>query len=166
MKTLYLLLLSFICLSSLTAFAQDDCCKKQMTPAAPCEKQVQKPCETPCPQTSVTPCPDECFLCTNCKMNTLFRCMNLSSSQICNAHKIQEKYNQEVLSLNERLQCEKQKLCQLEKSCAKSSEIRKQKRLIKKLEKTKKEICKCYEQQFKATLSSQQIKAYNKNKKS
>ena len=45
-----------------------------------------------------------------------------SEAQICNAGKIQDKYEQEVLSLEERIQCENQKLCQLERNCAKKVE--------------------------------------------
>lgn len=157
MKKLFVVTMSLICMCSLSAFADCNCHKKpKPAPAA---------CEQPCPQTCQTPCANDTFLCTKVNMDTLFRCMNLSNTQICNAHKIQEKYEQEVYSLSERIQCEKQKLCQLERTCAKNSDIRKQKRLIKRLEKDKKKICKCYEKQFKATLSNQQIKAYNKNKK-
>lgn len=176
MKKLYLLFLSFICLCSLSAFADSPCDKEiKKVPSTncqkPCTKQYQrtyqtpckKPCEKPCPKAYTPSCNK--FLCTNADMNTLFKNMNLSSTQVCNAQKIQSKYEQEVLSLNERLQCEREKLCQQEQTCAKGSEIRKQKRLIKKLEKKKKEICKCYEKQFKATLSSMQQKAYRKYKK-
>lgn len=182
MKKLYLLFLSFICLCSLSAFADSPCdkevktmpstncqkpCAKQYkrTYQSPCQKTCKKPCQEPCEKTYTPPCPSNKFLCTNADMNTLFKNMNLSSSQICNAEKIQSKYEQEVLSLNDRLQCEREKLCQLEQTCAKGSELRKQKRLIKKLEKKKKEICECYEKQFKATLSSIQQKAYRKYKK-
>lgn len=174
MKKLYLLFLSFICFCSLSAFADSPCDKEiQKAPSRncqkPCTKQYQRTYQTPCQKPCEKPCPKapSCnkFLCTNADMNTLFKNMNLSSTQVCNAEKIQSKYEQEVLSLNERLQCEREKLCQLEQTCAKGSELRKQKRLIKKLEKKKKEICKCYEKQFKATLSSTQQKAYRKYKK-
>lgn len=185
MKKLYLLFLSFICLCSLSAFA-DSPCDREMSKApvaqyqTPCQKHCHKqcqksckkcqtpaqtPCQTPCQKQYTPPCSSDRFLCTNANMNTLFSNMNLSSTQICNAEKIQSKYAQEVLSLNERIQCEKEKLCQLENSCAKWNDKRKQKKLIKKLEKKKKEICKCYEKQFKATLSSMQIKAYKKYRK-
>lgn len=174
MKKLYLLFLSFICLCSLSAFADSPCDKEiKKVPSTncqkPCTKQYQRtyqtPCQQPCQKTYTQPCSCNKFLCTNADMNTLFKNMNLSSSQICNAEKIQSKYEQEVLSLNERIQCEREKLCKLEQTCAKGSELRKQKRLIKKLEKKKKEICECYEKQFKATLSSMQQKAYRKYKK-
>lgn len=166
MKKLYLLLLSFICFCSLSAFAQSNtCCEKQIKPSTSCEKPCPTKCSDSCKSNCIHSFKNQCFLCTKNDMNSLFRCMNLSEAQICNAGKIQDKYEQEVLSLEERIQCENQKLCQLERNCAKKGDIRKQKRLIKKLEKKKREICKCYEQQFKATLSSQQIRAYNKNKK-
>ena len=70
-----------------------------------------------------------------------------------------------MLSLTERIECENQKYCQMKENCAKASELRKQKRLIRKLEKKRKEICKCYEKEFKTTLSKDQQKAYNKYKK-
>ena len=105
------------------------------------------------------------FLCTDKDMESVFCGMNLSDSQICNAQKIQEKYEQEVYSLDERLDCERDKLEELEENCASNSEIRRQKNIIKELEKTKKKICKCYEDQFKAMLSSDQERIFNKNKK-
>lgn len=156
MKKINLLILSLFCLCSLAAFAtHDNCCK---------EPQPAPKCETPCPQTyDSTSC--DYFLCTDKNMNTIFSGMNLSNAQICNAQKIQEKYEQEVLSLEEKLECENAKLSELEESCASASEIRKQKNAIKELEKTKKKICECYESQFKATLSSDQERIYNKNKK-
>jgi len=98
-------------------------------------------------------------------MNNLFRQMGLSETQICTAMKIQDKYELEVLSLNERIQCEEQSLNSLKSNCAKNSQLRKQKRTIKDLKKKRKEICKCYEKQFKALLSDQQKRAYNKYKK-
>ncbi len=159
MKKYYLLLLAFICLCSLSVKADTPCCPEQSKPMPTCEK----PCETRCPQPCVPTC--DKFLCTKVNLEHLGKCMNLSEAQLCNAHKIQEKYDQEVYSMKERIQCEKQKLCQLEKTCAKGSEIRKQKRLIKQLEKEVKKICDCYEKQFKATLSNQQIKEYNKHRK-
>lgn len=161
MKKFNLLLLTLICLCSLTAYAGcGSCSKEQVQPRTSCET----PCETKCPQTCITPC-SERFLCTKTNLDSLKSCMNLSEAQLCNAHKIQEKYDQEVYSMNERIKCEKQKLCQMERNCAKGSEIRKQKRLIRRLEKEIKKICDCYEKQFKATLSDQQIRAYNKSKK-
>lgn len=163
MKKLCLLFMCVVCLCSLSSYADNHCSKQQnLKPKTNCEK----PCTpNPCEKTYQTPCSSSCFLCTKANINTLFKQMNLCETQICNAMKIQGKYEQEVLSLNERIECEKATLCQLEKSCTKASEIRKQKRLIKKLEKKKKEICKCYEKQFKATLSTDQQKLYNKYKK-
>ena len=163
MKKLCLLFMCAVCLCSLSTYANCPCeNNNQIQPRTACEK----PCTpNPCEQTYQTPCPSSCFLCTKANMNTLFKQMNLCDTQICNAMKIQGKYEQEVLSLNERIECEKASLCKLEETCAKASDIRKQKSLIKKLEKKKKEICKCYEKQFKVTLSQDQQKAYNKYKK-
>ena len=48
---------------------------------------------------------------------------------------------------------------------AKRSQLRKQNRTIKDLKKKRKEICKCYEKEFKTILSDPQRKAYNKYKK-
>ena len=178
MKKLHLLFLSFICLCCSLAFADSSynttMTKNCKTPTnvqrqkmyyyynkaqnQNCQKPVEKQCETP--QASC-----EKFLCTCADMNTLFKNMCLSETQICNAQKINDKYKQEVLSLCERIDCENAKYRQLEQNCAKKSELRKQKRLIKKLEKKKKEICECYEKQFKVTLSKDQKKAYNKYKK-
>lgn len=138
-------------------------CQKQV---APCHKPVDS-CQKPCdvqpsyPKSTL----NDCFLCTNRSMNSLFSCMNLSDTQICTAMKIQDKYALEVLSLNEKIQCEEQKLAQLNANCAKKSDIRKQKRYIKKLKKERKKICKCYEDQFKTLLSHDQKKAYKKAKK-
>ena len=66
---------------------------------------------------------------------------------------------------NEQIECECAKLNDLKANCAKYNDIRKQKNVIKKLKKTKKEICDCYEKQFKALLSDSQKKKYNKYKK-
>ena len=183
MKKIQLLLLSLVCLCSLSAFADSPCtsqmqnyskanaypapCKKpcQKASSTPSQKQAPESCEPKCPQTYKNPCPSECFLCTNAKMNTLFKQMGLSETQICTAMKIQDKYELEVLSLNERIQCEEQNLNSLKSNCAKNSSLRKQKRIIKDLKKKRKEICKCYEKQFKALLSDQQKRAYKKYKK-
>lgn len=156
MKKISLVILSLCCLCTSGIFAaEDNCCKKP---------QPAPKCETPCPQTYNENL-NNCFLCTDKDMKSLFCGMNLSNAQICNAQKIQEKYEQEVLSLEEKLECEKEKLAELEKCCASASDIRKQKNVIKELEKTKKKICDCYEDQFKASLSSDQERIYNKNKK-
>ena len=157
MKKLSILFLSFICLSSLSIFADSPCDKEVKN------KQVmsyQKPCQKQYTSQSTS----NCFLCTDAKKNTLFKQMCLSDTQICNANKIQDKYEQEVLSLCERIDCEKVKYNQLKQACAKANELRKQKRLIKKLEKKKKEICNCYEKEFKTTLSKDQEKLYRKYK--
>ncbi len=184
MKKIYLLLLSFICLTAMSVYADSPCDSemhtKQKAPCQRCKKyhknysasqtRTTRTCKTPCK--TLPPQPEysyeqtcDGFLCSAKDSNTLFKCMHLSETQICNAMKIQEKYEQEVLSLNERIQCENEKYYQLKSSCAKGSEVRKQKRLVKKLMKTKKDICKCYEKQFEATLSDMQRKAYRKAKK-
>lgn len=171
MKKLSILLLSFFCLCSLNAYAtHNGCCHNNNTPVkksceTPCQKPAENVCEKPCPQPCKTPCSTDRFLCTKVNLDTLAKCINLSSSQLCNAHKIHEKYEQEVYSYNDRIQCEKQKLCEMEKTCTNKSDIRKQKRNIKNYENEKKKICKCYEKQFKATLSKDQIRQYNKAKK-
>lgn len=155
MKKLYVLFLSFACLCTLSCFAE------VKNPQTQSQKQD---CAKPCPQNYQQPS-SECFLCTNQKACELFKKMSLSETQICTAMKIQDKYALEVLSLNERIQCEEEALCRLEANCAKSSDIHKQKRLIKNLKKERKEICKCYENQFKSILSDPQKHAYNKYKK-
>ncbi len=173
MKKIYLLILSLLCLSTLCSYAASPCDSEVGTyPKSGCNCQKHKytqpktNCAKPCEKTPQysTPCTSG-FLCTRKNADTLFKCMNLSQTQICNAMKIQEKYEQEVLSLNERIQCEHSKYAQLSNNCAKGSEKRKQKRLIKNLEKKRKDICKCYEKQFEATLSDMQKKAYKKAKK-
>lgn len=179
MKKIYFVFLSIACLCSLSAFAESPCdsemplqpktscsvpCKKPCE--KPCQKQIAQPCEPKCPQTYKNPCSSECFLCTNVNSNSLFKQMGLSETQICTALKIQDKYALEVLSLNERIQCEEQKYASLNNKCSKWSERHKQKRLIKDLKKKRKEICKCYEKQFRAILSDSQWKSYKKYKKS
>lgn len=178
MKKLHLLFLSFICLCSLSAFADSPCDKeanKTISQQGQFQRQKtyhyynkaqQQPCQKPVQNQCVkqkTNCTN--FLCSNVDMNSLFKKMCLSDTQICNAQKIQDRYEHEVLSLSERIDCENVKYNQLKQSCAKKSELRKQKRLIRKLEKKRKEICKCYEKEFKTTLSKDQQKAYKKYKK-
>lgn len=174
MKKIYFLFLSLACLCSLTSFAASPCDSEMSiqpkTSCAvpgqkPCQKQVTQPCETKCPQTYQNTCKSECFLCTNANMNNLFKQMNLSETQICTAMKIQEKYELEVLSINERIKCEEDKYASLNNNCSKWMDKHKQKRLIKDLKKKRKEICKCYEKQFRAILSDSQWKAYKKYKK-
>lgn len=156
MKKVTLSILSLLCLCTINSYAwAEDCCPKV---------QPKQKCETPCPQT-YTEDLDDCFLCTDKDMKTLFCGMNLSNSQLCNVHKIQEKYEQEISGIEEKLECENEKLSELEKCCASASDIRKQKKVIKELEKMKKKICDCYEEQFKASLSTDQKRIYNKNKK-
>ena len=133
----------------------------------PCNKPVQTPCEKPCSPEPVysRACPADTFLCTGKEKNAMFKCLKLSETQICNADKLQDKYETEVLSLNERIQCEKKKLYEMKKACTKGSEYRRTKREIKRLKKERNKICECYEKQFKVTLSSEQIKEYKRYKK-
>lgn len=164
MKKLYLLLLSFLCLCSLNAFANSPCDNEvNMQPQSRCEKPCPKQ-QTQCPQTYQRP-RSECFLCTEKNMSTLFSQLCLSNTQVCTAQKIQDKYDLEVYSLNDRIQCEEENLCRLKEQCASNCEIRKQKNLIKKLKKERKKICECYEHQFKTILSDKQKRNYNKYKK-
>ena len=154
MKKVGLLVLAIIVLCSLYAFAaSDECCDK---------KNNEQKIETKCPQTGVN-CLDECFLCTEKNMKSVFSGMNLSSAQICNARKIQEKYELEIYSLEEKIQCEREKLTELKENCSSKFELNKQRRVIKNLEKTKQKICNCYQEEFKATLSKDQEKIYNRN---
>ncbi len=177
MKKTCLLLMSFVFLFTSAVFADSPCdnemsaasnsnytapCKKPCKKS--CKKSCKKPCEPKCPQT-YNPCPSECFLCTNKNMNTLFSQIGLSETQICTAMKIQDKYELEVLSLNEKIHCEEQNMNSLKRNCATRSELRKQRNVIKKLKKERTKICKCYEKQFKALLSDQQKRAYRKYKK-
>lgn len=195
MRKIYPLVLCVLCLCSLSAYGASPCdsemgaesnnyqqqyysnqysnqsnsyqspCKK------PCQKVQQTPCENPCPvvnpceTTCKPPVQSDCFLCTNKNMSTLFSQMNLSETQLCTAAKIQDKYELEVLSINERIQCEKQNLYVMKQKCSKKSEERKQNRVIRRLEKDRKKICECYEDQFEAILSDQQRRAYRKAKK-
>ena len=156
MKKLCLLLLSFVFLSS-ACYATSHCQNQAQYSKA--HQTVKN-----CPKKQEQHCSGK-FLCTNRNMSNLFHEMRLSDTQICTATKINDKYTLEVLSLNERIQCEHQNLYVLKQKCAKNSEIRKQKRLIKRLEKDRKKICKNYECQFKAILSDDQKKAYKKYKK-
>jgi len=171
MKKFSLLLLSLVCFCSLSTFAtHDSCCEhnKQVYKSAKkncekphkksCVKKQENNCEKPCPVKSI----NSCFLCKDVDKNTLFSQMNLSETQICTANKIHDKYEQEIYSLQERIICEHQKLDRLKADCAKKSEQRKQKRVIKKLEKKKKEICKCYEKQFLSIVSNEQKKVYKR----
>jgi hypothetical protein len=176
MKKIYLLILMSFCLCSLCAYAESPCDKEMpMKPKSecvkPCEKPSCKSCLKKAPAQNELKCPqnytssEECFLCTGKNIKEVFKNASLSETQICNAMKIQEKYNTEVLSLNEKITCEEEKLSKLKKNCSSKSELRKQKKLLKDLNKKKKEICNCYENQFKALLSDSQKKSYNKFKR-
>lgn len=149
-KKLFLLILSLICLCSLCVFAASNDCDKKPKCDKPCSKSFEQ-------------CLTECFLCTEKPMAKAFEGMNLSGSQICNAKKLQEKYEVEVLSIEEKIQCEEEKLNELKEKCSSNSAIRKQKRHIKELKKTRKKICDCYQKEFKAALSNDQRHRYNKN---
>ena len=162
MKKFYVLLMSFACLSISNVFA-DSPCDSEMPKHQHTKTMQQQNCERPCD--APVPCPSECFLCTNKKIEDLIDEVGLSETQACATMKLQEKYDQEVLSVNEQIECECARLNELKANCAKYSEIRKQKNTIKKLKKTKKEICECYEKQFKALLSNAQKDKYKKFKK-
>jgi len=169
MKKFYLLFLALMCLCSMNVFADCNCPEHNVYQtgqncAAPCPKQVPA-CQKPCDKPKKKLCPEECFLCTNKSMESLFSCAGLSDTQICTAMKIQDKYALEVLSLNEKIQCEQEKYEYLTSNCASKSELRKQKKIVKELKKERKKICKCYEEQFMELLSKDQLKAYKKAKK-
>ena len=119
--------------------------------------------ESTCPQTRET---NKCnkFLCTDSDMETIFDEIGLSDSQICTTMKIQEKYEQETISVNDRLLYEENVLNEYIATCADNRDKRNQKKKIKNLKKTRDEICKCYEQQFKTILSKGQKSAYSKYK--
>ncbi len=164
MKKIGLLIFSII-LASLCAFAdcnQPNAPVREWYTISP-QKSCEKPCDNPCEKKMYTrECPKDTFLCTGKEIDELFKCIGLSETQICNAKKLQDKYETEVLSLNERIKCENKNLSDLKRSCNKGSEYRKTKRTIKDLKKERKKICKCYEKQFKETLSDEQRHAYNK----
>lgn len=162
MKKFYVLMMSFACLSCATVFA-DSPCDNEIPKHQHTRTMQKQECDRPCEK--LVPCPSEYFLCTNKNINDLFEEICLSETQACTALKLQEKYEVEVLSVNEQIECECAKLNDLKANCAKYNDIRKQKNVIKKLKKTKKEICDCYEKQFKALLSDSQKKKYNKYKK-
>ena len=156
MKKIYLLFGALICFCTTNVFAQSPCDAEMGMTKTP--TTCQQPCE-------VTQRPVACsdnFLCTCKNMEKLFNCVGLSETQKCNAMKIQEKYEQEVLSLNEQITCEENKLCSLKKGCSTNKEIKKSKKRIKTLKKERKRICKCYEKQFKSLMSDMQIKKYKK----
>ena len=163
MKKIYLLL-SFIFLFTASAFATTNCnspcdCHKQ-TYNSTYQENTTSSDACNCLNTL-----NNCFLCTKTNKDNLFKQMNLSSTQICAANKIQDKYEQEIYSLEERIKCEQENLCKLKSNCSKKSDIRRQKRKIKDLEKKRKEICKCYQEQFKSMISKEQYKIYKQYKK-
>ena len=156
MKKFYLLFGALICFCTTNVFAASPCNEEMgmaKTPMTTC----QKPCEV-----TQRPVCSENFLCTCKEITKLFDCIGLSETQKCNAMKIQEKYDLEVLSLNEQIKCEEDKLCSLKKTCASKREMCKTKKRIKELKKERKRICKCYEKQFKSLMSDMQIKKYKK----
>ena len=160
MKKFYVLLMTFACLNVCNVFADSPCDKNMPQQTKTMQQQnCEKPCDAP------LPCRSECFLCTNKNTEDLVNEVGLSDTQVCTTMKLQEKYEQEVLSINEQIECESARLNELKANCAKYSDIRKQKHTIKKLKKAKKEICECYEKQFKALLSNEQKNRYNKYKK-
>ncbi|MBQ9245101.1 hypothetical protein IJ182_02410 [bacterium] len=165
MKKIGLLFLSITVLSTMNVFAAsncNDCPSKKQAYSAP----YQKPCEKPCEKKMYTrPCPVDTFLCTGKDKDKMYKCLNLTDTQICTADKINDKYEIEVLSLNEKIKCENKRLYDLKQTCYDKKEYRKIKRNLKNLKKERKEICKCYEKQFKAILSNQQIREYRKYKK-
>ena len=156
MKKIGLLILCVSILASMQVLADCDKCEK---PENKCQKAEQT-----CPQTYETNTCNK-FLCTNSDIETIFDETGLSDSQICTAKKLQEKYEQETLSVNDRITYEENVLNEYQATCASNSEIRAQKRKIKKLKKTRNEICRCYEKQFKSILSDGQRRAYNKYRK-
>ena len=151
MKKTGIFILCAILIASMQAFA-DNC---------------SKDCDNTCPK-EVEMCPNNdlnnnnCFLCTNSDMEIVFKETGLSDSQICTARKLQEKYEQETLSVNDRLEYEENVLNEYNATCANKSDIRSQKKKINDLKKTKNDICKCYQKQFKVMLSDAQRKEYKK----
>lgn len=163
MKKISLLILTLICFCTISVQAEGQCNKTQTNT----NEQCQKTCDDYEYENYNNACPPDGFLCTKANADTLFKQMNLSETQICTAMKIQDKYEEEVLSLNERLEYERTKLSQLKnQTCNNNSkDIKNTKNTIKRLERKKREICDCYEKQFKSILSDMQINAYNKYKK-
>ena len=169
MKKFYFLFGALICFCTANVFAASPCdseISNGQHSTSKCERGIEKTpitnCQKPC---EVTQRPVSCsdnFLCTCKNMEKLFNCIGLSETQKCNAMKIQEKYELEVLSLNEQITCEENKLCSLKKGCSSNKEIKKSKKRIKNLKKERKRICKCYEKQFKSLMSDMQIKKYKK----
>ena len=184
MKKLYVLILSVLCLCASSALANSPCdsemkswgwhpwkmanksnCQKPCKKACSIPCQTPAPCESQCPQTYTNPCAVDGFLCTNKDKACIYREIGLSETQICTADKIQDKYELEVMSLNEKIKCEQQNLSDLAKNCASAGDKRRVNRNIKDLKKERKDICKCYEKQFEAILSDDQRHAYRRAKK-
>ncbi len=173
MKKIGLLIFSIVFLSTISAFAD---CGQQNQPVKQwytmlqqknCDSpQIAENCNNPCEKELYTrPCPVDTFLCTNKDKEELYKCLGLSDTQICTADKINDKYETEVLSLNERIKCEQKSLYDMKKACNKGSDYRKTKSKIRELKKERKEICKRYEKKFKAILSDNQRHKYNKYKR-
>lgn len=185
MKKIYLLVLSMVFICTSSAFAECNCHKTPVkqncsSPCKPkcnhCDKPAVSPCEknispcdkpvSPCEQEMYSrACPVDGFLCTNKDKACIYREIGLSETQICTADKIQDKYELEVMSLNEKIKCEQQNLNDLARNCASAKDKRRVNRDIKDLKKERKDICKCYEKQFEAILSDDQRHAYRKAKK-
>lgn len=188
MKKIYyvFVLIAFVC--GLNAFANAPCDNEQgyTRSGASCQKPCPKPytakkCTNPCPVTQSNlcekPCPNGCpekvtpvctgdnFLCTGKDKHSLYQCLNLSATQVCTAEKINDKYQLEVLSLNERLDCEYRNRGALKQNCTKRCDLRASKKVINDLKKERRKICECYEKEFKNILSEEQIKSYKKYKK-
>ncbi len=165
MRKFYALIVSFLCLGLSCVYA-DSPCDGEMKGKTFQNQQMRRMPNVQNPSyNSVNNDRNlcKCFLCKKQRTDFLFKALCLSDTQICTALKIQDKYELEVLSLNERIACEKEKLCALENNCVSGCEKREQKRLIKRLEKDKKQICECYEKQFKSILSDTQLKTYKKS---
>lgn len=156
MKNFGLLIFAAVVLCSVNVFADNN--------STPC----QKPCNTPktCEKKMYTrPCPVDKFLCTGKDKDKLYKCIGLSNTQICTADKINDKYEMEVLSINEKIKCENKRLYDLKQNCMNKSEYREVKKNLKELKRERKKICKCYENQFKEILSDNQKREYKKYKK-
>ena len=156
MKKFYVVLFSIMCFTTVNVLADAPCTSEEEWIAAQngCEAEERTPV-----------CNSECFLCTDKNYDCLFQELGLDDIQRCSAMKIQEKYEQETLSINEAIQCEKDKLKQMKAGCCKYFDLKKQKRVIKNLKNERQKICDCYEKQFKMILSDNQRSAYNKYKK-
>lgn len=188
MKKFYSVIMTFLCLAGSAVFAAAPCDSEQgyNQNAMPCVKPASQPytaknCSKPCPvkkkDLCEKPCPNGCpdevtpvctgdnFLCTGKDKHSLYQCLKLSATQVCTAEKINDKYQLEVLSLNERLNCEYRKKAEMKQKCASRKDLRASRKVINDLKKERRKICECYEKEFKNILSEQQIKSYKKFKK-